>query len=232
MLIITLFSVSFISLIDCLQTFFYLNAFAHFLVSMILLVWLIINLDFVYLLLNQNTKNFHCYFRFLTLVLSLQILLLHIYFINCQTLTLNAMESALGLGLFRNRINYSSHLIWKFLTSFFLIDYFYKIYLLLLLRLHRYPIQDETFCFSTKYFISLFDLILFNQIEIVVKVLIYFLHQIKLLLTRENLDLKQEMIAISDIYLLFHNDYYRLYFLFMLNQLFTYFNYQSLFLFE
>lgn len=232
MLIITLFSVSFKSLTDCLQTFFYLNAFAHFLLSMILLVSLIIHLDFVNLLLNQNTKNFHYYFRFLTLVLSLQILLLHIYFINCQTLTLNSMESALGLGLFRNRISYSSHLIWKFLRCFFLIDYFYKIYLLLLLRLHRYPIQNETFWFSRRYFISLFDLILFNQIEIVVKVLIYFLQQIKILLTRENLDLKQEMIAISDIYLLFHNDYYRLYFLFKLNQLFTYFNYQSLFLFE
>ena len=94
------------------------------------------------------------------------------------------MELAPGLGLFRNRTNKSFHLILRFLRCFFLINYFYKIYLHLLLHLHRYPILYEIFWFSTKADPSLFDLFMFNPIEMNFKALIYFLQQIKLLLAR------------------------------------------------
>ena len=232
MLIIALFSVSFRSHFDCHLTFFCPDVIVLFLLSIILLICLFIHLNFVNLLLNQSTKDFHYYFRFLTLVLNLQMLLLRIYFLKSQILILNGMESATGLGLFRNHMSNNSHLILRFLICFFLIDYFYKFYLLLLLHLHRYPIWNENFCFSTTAILSLFHLFMFSPIETNVKALIYFLQQIKLLLTRWNLDWKQEKIAISDIYLLFLKNYYHLYFLIILNYLFTYFNYQSLFLFE
>ena len=171
MLIITLFSVSFISLIHYPNSFFYLNVFPRFLLSLVLFLPLIVHLHFLNLL-HQSTKSFHYYFRFLTLVLSLQILLLHIYFIDSPIFILNPKESALGLDLFRNHITRCSHLILKFLTCFFLIDYFYKIYLFLKPHLHRYLIQNEIFWFSTENFISLFDFILFNQFKMVAKVLI------------------------------------------------------------
>ena len=117
-------------------------------------------------------------------------LLLRNYFVKSQILILNAMESATGSGLFRNHMSNNSHLNSRFLICFFLIDYFYKFYLLLLLHLHRYPIWNETFCFNTTAILSLFHLFMFSPLEMNVKALIYFLQQIKLLLTRWNFDWK------------------------------------------
>lgn len=173
-LIITLFSVSFISLIDCLWIFFYLDAFLILLISHILLL----NFD------HLSTLDFHCYFRFLILVLSLLMLLLHIYFMFKHFLILKLMESTPGLGLFRNRMSNCFLLIFLFLTCFFLVSYSCKIYLLLLLRLHLYLISNETYCFNTNSFLSPYNLFLFILVHFIAKVLIYFLQRIKLLLIR------------------------------------------------